>query len=123
MKQNNACEVAAAELYKQEGWRVADSGWPDFLLYRWSGGRLEIKFSEVKSVSASLRENQKRVLTVLSALAPTVVCQEQRCGFQEKIVTPPPQDEYYHRTDNTEWSPCLNHEACSIQYHICEPRG
>jgi len=123
MKTNNKCEVAAATRYEKEGWKVVDSGWPDFLLYRWSGGEIEVKFSEVKSETAAVRDNQETVLRILSQLAPAVVCREQHNRFSEKRVLPIPQDEYYHRTDKTPWERCLRHETCSVRYHVCEPRN
>jgi len=122
MKSNNRGEIAAAVRYAEEGWKILDSGWPDFLMYRRSGGRIEVKFSEVKSETAPVRENQALALRVLSVLAPTVVCRERPDGsFREKRIKPPAQDTYYHRTDNTEWLPCSQHEMCSVQYHVCEP--
>lgn len=121
MKLNNNCEVAAAVEYEKEGWKVADSGWPDFLLYRWSGGRIEVKFAEIKSDTAPVRNNQQTVLTVLSVLAPTVVCRKDGVHFQETIITSPLQDNYYHRTDADDWTPCSHHETCRVKYHVCEP--
>jgi hypothetical protein len=126
MKQNNVCEIAAAEQYKKEGWLIADSGWPDFLLYRWTGGRLEVKFAEVKSGKADLRKNQKEVLTILSALAPAVVCGPFGPAVERKII-PPAQDQYFHRSEESEWERCphqaLCSELCTVKYHVCEPRG
>ena len=127
MKLNNSCEVAAAERYQKEGWKIIDSGWPDFLLYRMNGGRLEVKFAEVKSKTALLRRNQEKVLSILSTLASTVVCRERDSRFQEKTIDPPAQDVYYHRTDTTDWEVCPYQsrckELCSVQYHVCEPKG
>ena len=119
MKQNNACEIAAAEQYQKEGWKIADSGWPDFLLYRWTGGKLEVKFAEVKSEFAAVQDNQKNVLHILSTLAPTVV---RRISQETRIITPS-QDQYFHRSDASEWAPCYHQENCNVKHHICEPRG
>jgi hypothetical protein len=92
-----------------------------------NGGRLEVKFSEVKSKTSLLRRNQEKVLSILSTLAPTAVCRERDARFQEKIIDPPAQDVYYHRTDTTDWEVCPYQsrckELCSVQYHVCEPRG
>ncbi len=126
MKRNNVCEVSAAAQYEKEGWKVLDSGWPDFLLWRWTGGRIELKFSEVKSVDAAVRDNQDILLHLLSTVADVVVCRESFDGigrFREKGIVAPEQDTYYHRTDTSEWSLCLKHEGCSAAHHVCEPRG
>lgn len=126
MKKNNACEVSAAAQYEKYGWKVLDSGWPDFLLWRWTGGRIELKFSEVKSASSAVRDNQDTVLHLLSTIAPVVVCRELFEGsncFQEKEIVAPTQDAYYHRTDATEWSRCFHHESCNVTHHVCEPRS
>ncbi len=122
MKLNNNAEVAAAAHYKEEGWKILDSGWPDFLMWRWTGGRIEIKFAEIKSEGTNVRDNQRAALGVLSALAPTVVCKAHKECFREVRIFPPVQDAYYHRTDSTEWQRCFNHENCNVKYHVCEPR-
>src|ERR1039458_7549280 len=121
MKRNNACEVAAAKQYEAEGWKIADSGWPDFLLYRWNGGRLEVKFAEIKSESAAVQDNQKNVLHILSTLAPAVVCRIS----QEIRIIPPAQDQYFHKqSEASKWECCphqsLCSELCSVKYHVCE---
>jgi|SRR5271157_2118248 len=124
MKTNNKSETIAATRYEKEGWKIADSGWPDFLLYRWSGGQIEVKFAEIKRGDAQLRDNQKSVLTVLSTLAPTVVCWDyfdKATALVEEEIKPPVQDRYYHRTEMTDWAECPNHEKCSVRYHVCEP--
>jgi VRR-NUC domain len=126
VKNNNTCEVSAATEYEKEGWEILDSGWPDFLLWRWSGGRIELKFSEVKSADAAVRDNQDKVLHLLSTIAPVVVCRELFEGskqFREQEIIAPKQDAYYHKTDTSEWALCLHHEECSVPHHVCEPRG
>jgi len=115
----NDSESIAAAKYKIEGWKIANSGWPDFLLYRRNGGQIEIKFVEVKSAGSDLRPNQENVLRILSTLAPTVVCWSH--DHFEKTIVPPLQDTYFHRTDDTPWVDCLQHETCNVKYHICEP--
>jgi hypothetical protein len=52
--------------YKKKGWTILNSGWPDFLLVKGDS----IKAVEVKAKNDYVKDNQAKVLTVLSKLMP-----------------------------------------------------
>jgi hypothetical protein len=74
----NRTEQEAKRYYENNGWKVLNSGWPDFLLYRRRpDGTMEVKASEIKNTD-DLRDNQRELLDVLSMVIPTVVAREKR---------------------------------------------
>jgi len=58
-------EQAVDDRYKAEGWYDFSKGWPDRAYARLKGGKLEVKFVEIKSLKDRLRPEQELMHAVL----------------------------------------------------------
>jgi hypothetical protein len=72
----NAFEEKVKATYAEQGWTVLSSGWPDCLMVRGVGDKLEICAVEIKSENDALRPNQITLLDILSRFIPTYIVGE-----------------------------------------------
>lgn len=74
-------EQIVKEKLMKEGWRTTQSGWPDFLCFRYDQeGEVELAVFEVKSKTDKVRRNQHKILSALSKVMPVFLIQETQDG-------------------------------------------
>ncbi len=66
--------------YRENGWEVLDSGWPDFLAVKMVNGKRVIKAVEVKSKHDQFRGKQLDMLYALSDNIQTYIVSEECDG-------------------------------------------
>ncbi len=73
-------ENAVKDGYRENGWQVLDSGWPDFLAVKMVRGKRVIRAVEVKSKADKFRGKQLDMLYALSDNIQTYVVSEEQSG-------------------------------------------